>query len=401
MDNWILKQAYLVPNRIAVDDGKTQLTFAKLKQEVIKLSGQLKTADVLEGQRVAIMTSNSLSGYLLALAILGSNRSIVWINWRLSDEEITRQLKDSNPSMCLVEDKLWRDSFQKGFMKFSSLMRVPAANYQLVSEFHDEDVASIMYTSGTTGRPKGVMQTFGNHFASAVSSSLNLGLSAEDEWLCAVPIFHISGFSIMMRGLIYGMTIRLVSHFQPENIDPILTTEPISTVSVVPYMLKKLLTLRAQHDVPYNSNFRCMLLGGGPIDHQTLKLCQKYRIPVVQSYGMTETCSQIVALNYEDAERRIGSVGKPLFLTQLKLGENQEILIKTPALTKGYLNRSNALESKKTSDGWYKTGDIGHLDNDGFLYVDGRIDDMIIFAVRIFSQMKSSRSILQEKKLMK
>ncbi len=239
MDNWILKQAYLVPNRIAVDDGKTQLTFAKLKQEVIKLSGQLKTADVLEGQRVAIMTSNSLSGYLLALAILGSNRSIVWINWRLSDEEITRQLKDSNPSMCLVEDKLWRDSFQKGFMKFSSLMRVPAANYQLVSEFHDEDVASIMYTSGTTGRPKGVMQTFGNHFASAVSSSLNLGLSAEDEWLCAVPIFHISGFSIMMRGLIYGMTIRLVSHFQPENIDQILTTEPISTVSVVPYMLKK------------------------------------------------------------------------------------------------------------------------------------------------------------------
>lgn len=94
-------------------------------------------------------------------------------------------------------------------------------------------------------------------------------------------------------------------------------------------------------------------------------------------------------------------MGKPLFLTQLKLGENQEILIKTPALTKGYLNRSNALESKKTSDGWYKTGDIGHLDNDGFLYVDGRIDDMIIFAVRIFSQMKSSRSILQEKKLMK
>ncbi|MDN6436375.1 AMP-binding enzyme, partial [Lentilactobacillus parabuchneri] len=141
----------------------------------------------------------------------------------------------------------------------------------------------------------------------------------------------------------------------------------------------KLLGLRREKGNVYNVHFRCMLLGGGPIDLETLKDCRQLTIPVVQSYGMTETCSQIVALNDADADSRIGSVGKPLFLTQLKLAEkNQEVLLKTPALTVGYLNRPQALPDKLTADGWYRTGDIGHFDSDGFLYIDGRIDDMII-----------------------
>ncbi|MGF2385365.1 o-succinylbenzoate--CoA ligase [Lentilactobacillus otakiensis] len=378
MDNWILKQGELAPNRIAVDDGQTQLTFLELNQRTEALAGQLDQAGALNGERVAILTHNSLDGYLFAMAILGSGRTIVWINWRLSDDEIKRQLDDSKPSVCLVDDVLWRDSFDDGFIKFTEIRKIQAKGHPLVSEFNKNDVASIMYTSGTTGQPKGVMQTFGNHLASAMASALNLGLTSQDEWLCAVPIFHISGFSIMMRGLIYGMTVRLVSHFEPTLVDQILTTEPVSTISVVPYMLKKLLALREKNQIQYNANFRCMLLGGGPIDRQTLALCQKYQIPVVQSYGMTETCSQIVALNYEDAENRLGSVGKPLFLTQLKLAKNHEILLKTPALTKGYLNRPTALANKQTADGWYRTGDIGHFDDENFLYVDGRIDDMII-----------------------
>lgn len=379
MDNWITKQAALLPDRVAVDDGTERLTFSGLAERLKKLVGQLNRSGALAGRRVAIMTPNSLLGYQMALAILASGRTIVWVNWRLSDDEINRQLSDSRPSVCLVADSLWRDSFGGKFIKFSQVCQQAAQPEELTSQFQQETVASIMYTSGTTGAPKGVMQTFGNHFSSAVASSLNLGILPRDEWLCAVPIFHISGFSIMMRGLIYGMTVRLVSRFDPQVIDTILRKEPVTTMSVVPYMLKKLLDLRDQHAGGYNKRFRCMLLGGGPIDRQTLTRCQKYGIPVVQSYGMTETCSQIVALNNEDADKKVGSVGKPLFLTQLKLAaDNHEILIKTPALTPGYLNRPKALAKKKTATGWYHTGDVGHLDAAGFLYVDGRIDDMII-----------------------
>lgn len=379
MDNWILKQALISPAKLAVDDGQTRLTFTELKSRVKVTAGKLLASPAVKGERVAMMTRNSLAGYLMALAVLGTGKTIVWINWRLSDEEIGRQLADSQAAVCLVDDALWRPDFRAPFMKFSALRQIDAQPHQLVDQFNNADVASIMYTSGTTDAPKGVMQTFGNHFASAVSSSLNLGLTGHDEWLCAVPIFHISGFSIMMRGLIYGMTVRLVDHFNPVVVDRILTTEPISTISVVPYMLKKLLGLRREKGNVYNVHFRCMLLGGGPIDLETLKDCRQLTIPVVQSYGMTETCSQIVALNDADADSRIGSVGKPLFLTQLKLAEkNQEVLLKTPALTVGYLNRPQALSDKLTADGWYRTGDIGHFDSDGFLYIDGRIDDMII-----------------------
>ncbi len=102
---------------------------------------------------------------------------------------------------------------------------------------------------------------------------------------------------------------------------------------------------------------------------------------------MTETCSQIIALNNADADAEIGSVGKPLFLTELKLAVDGEVLLKTPALTPGYLNRPEALANKMV-DGWYRTGDIGHFDQNDFLFIDGRKDDMIILVAKIFFQTK-------------
>lgn len=378
MDNWLIKQARLSPNSIAVDDGTQKLTFRQLADDAGTLAGQLTAQQVPAHSRVALLANNTLAGYRIAMAVLSSGRTIVWLNKRLTTAELLRQFVDSEASTCLVADDLWRTDFPKVFLQFSTLLATTAVAESPQTTFDLAQVASIMYTSGTTGAPKGVLQTFGNHYNSALASALNLGITPRDEWLCAVPIFHISGFSIMMRGLIYGMTVRLTTRFDADEINAILINEPVTTMSVVPYMLKKLLALQEPVSTPYNSRFRTMLLGGGPIDRETLKRCEKHGIGVVQSYGMTETCSQIVALSNADADAKIGSVGQPLFSTQLKLGDNHEILVKTPALTPGYLNRPTALTNKTTVDGWYQTGDVGHLDNDGFLYIDGRIDDMII-----------------------
>ncbi|WP_367342431.1 o-succinylbenzoate--CoA ligase [Limosilactobacillus sp.] len=373
--NWLLKQAETQPNHLAVDDGNQRLTFVQLKRRVAKIIGQLNQLD--PGQQVGLLAVNTLFSYELAIAIICSGRTIVWLNWRLADDELSRQVQDSDLRICLVEDSLLRSSMDHRFVSFTQFRQISASQGLLVPSFDYDQVASIMYTSGTTGNPKGVLQTFGNHFYSAVSSALNLGLTSHDEWLCVAPIFHISGFSIMMRGLIYGMTVRLVKKFRVEQIENILINEPITIMSVVPFMLQKLVQRQESTGRHYQHAFRCMLLGGGTTNQVILKQCEQLQIPVVQCYGMTETCSQIIALRSQDALKKLGSVGQPLFTTQLKLAKNGEILLKTPALTPGYLNLPGKLAAKMV-DGWYRTGDVGHLDDDGYLYIDGRLDEMLI-----------------------
>ena len=373
--NWLLKQAATQPNQIAIDEGNELLSFAELKKQVEVLVGKIDHLN--PGSRVGLLATNTLMSYKLALAIMCSGRTIVWLNWRLAGEELERQIKDSGLQLCLVENSLWRSGMTNPFKSYSAFLITNADPGELIPVFKSDWVASIMYTSGTTGKPKGVLQTFGNHFYSAVSSALNLGLSSADKWLCVAPIFHISGFSIIMRGLIYGMTVRLVEKFRAEEIERILANETVTIMSVVPFMLKKLIQQQNKTNTHYNSAFRCMLLGGGTIDRETLEICLQRSIPVVQCYGMTETCSQIVALRSVDALLKLGSVGQPLFSTQLKLSKDGEILLKTPALTPGYLNLPNKLPSKMI-DGWYRTGDIGHLDKEGYLYIDGRADEMLI-----------------------
>ena len=373
--NWLLKQAATQPIQIAIDDGNERLSFAELKKQVEVLVGKIDHLN--PGSRVGILATNTLMSYKLSLAIMCSGRTIVWLNWRLAGEELERQIKDSGLQLCLVENSLWRSGMTDPFKSYSAFLITSADPGELIPVFKSNWVASIMYTSGTTGRPKGVLQTFGNHFYSAVSSALNLGLSSADKWLCVAPIFHISGFSIIMRGLIYGMTVRLVEKFRAEELERILANETVTIMSVVPFMLKKLIQQQNKTNTHYNSAFRCMLLGGGTIDRETLEACLQRSIPVVQCYGMTETCSQIVALRSADALLKLGSVGQPLFSTQLKLSKDGEILLKTPALTPGYLNLPDKLPSKMI-DGWYRTGDIGHLDKEGYLYIDGRADEMLI-----------------------
>ena len=239
-----------------------------------------------------------------------------------------------------------------------------------------------MYTSGTTGYPKGVRQTAGNHTSSALASVLNLGLAEDDIWLCTMPLFHISGFSILARSVIYGMGVRLYEKFDSKPIVKEIQNGTISRISVVGTGLQRILDQFEENGSVAHPAFKTMLAGGGPVPDDYLRRARDYKLPVLQTYGMTETSSQTATLSAEDALRKSGSAGKPLFFNRIKIrdaghpGEFGEVLVMGPHVTPGYIGQASAREPLE--DGWLPTGDIGYIDAEGYLYIVDRRSDLII-----------------------
>src|SRR5690606_1073203 len=178
-------------------------------------------------------------------------------------------------------------------------------------------VHTIIYTSGTTGRPKGAQLTYGNHWWSAVASALNLGLHGDDRWLACLPLFHVAGLSILMRSVIYGMTAIVHDRFDAERVNRAIDEDGVTIVSVVATTLQRMLEARGRR--PYPPHLRCLLAGGGPVPRPLLEECHRRGLPVVQTYGLTETASQVVTLAPDDALRKIGSAGKPLLPNELRI----------------------------------------------------------------------------------
>jgi o-succinylbenzoate---CoA ligase len=384
--NWLMQRAFLTPERIAVQDEQGNKTFAELHEAAVTKARKLANLGIRKGDIVALLMKNSIDMIEVIHALHYIGAIVLLQNTRLTPNELIWQLEDSGAKYWLVDDEITRiremASIQMATM--SELFMLPEQECSLQQEYHFDDTATIMYTSGTTGKPKGVLQTYGNHWWSAVGSALNLGLHENDCWLAAVPFFHISGLSILMRSVIYGMGIYVMNHFDAKKANDVIMDGNITIMSVVSAMLQQMLVELGERKYP--RTFRCMLLGGGPAPKPLLVACRDKEIPVYQTYGMTETASQIVTLAPEYSFKKLGSAGKPLFPAQIRIENNGEmarpnepgeIVVKGPNVTKGYLHRPDATK-QAIRDGWFYTGDIGYVDEEGFLYVLDRRSDLII-----------------------
>lgn len=372
LTNWLEKRVRLSGEKTALVFQNKSETFNEVYQVVRQYADRLYAIGIRKEDYVALIGKNDRATFMLIHALQQLGAVTVFLNNRLTARELAYQIKQSDSKYVLAADEFAEKITVPFLYRFSELQAEQAA--ELVAVFEMERPASIMYTSGTTGNPKGVIQTYENHFWSAMASALNLGISDSDSWLCTVPIFHISGLSILMRSVIYGIPVYLEEKFDERRINELLVHGEITTISVVTTMLQRLLAIRSE---AYSSRLRTVLLGGGAVSDTLLKACAKYDIPLIQSYGMTETASQIVTLSKEDAARKRGSSGKALFPSEVKIAADGEILLKGPSIMAGYLNNRAATEAAFT-DGWFKTGDIGFLDEEGFLYIQERRSDLII-----------------------
>ncbi|MFL6561245.1 MAG: AMP-binding protein, partial [Bacillus sp. (in: firmicutes)] len=324
MPNFLKKRAYLTPERTAIYFQEQTVTFNELYQRSYQTAGQLQGLGVRKDQYVGVLLKNTPDTIviLFALQLLGV-RAVI-LNNRLSPTELVWQLSDSKASSLILDDTYSETKafINKHIPALSTVTRKDLfTSSTYVPDIQDEislsEICTIMYTSGTTGNPKGVIQTYGNHWWSSVGSALNLGMMDGDCWLCNVPLFHISGFSILMRSVIYGMPIVLHDHFDVEKTISDIIEKRVTIMSVVGTTLTRI--VESLKDRQFPNHFRCMLLGGGPAPLPLLQACVEKGIPVFQTYGMTESSSQIVTLSPEYSLAKLGSAGKPLFPSQLRI----------------------------------------------------------------------------------
>lgn len=231
-----------------------------------------------------------------------------------------------------------------------------------------EGVATIVYTSGSSATPKAVAHSLENHITSAQSACAALGLGSSDRWLLSLPLWHVSGISIVFRCSIAGATI--VVPDPGMSLIEALSSYRITHVSMVPTQLMRVLE---QAQTP-PSHLRAVIVGGGPMPQGVLKMAINKGWPVHTTYGMTET-SSMVTLSKKNP--RTGSSGHILQGNELKIAGDGEILVRSPAICLGYLN-ADTIVNIADENGWLHTGDLGRLDENGELYVLGRKDNMFI-----------------------
>jgi O-succinylbenzoic acid--CoA ligase len=387
LPDWLHQRASLTPERLALVASGARWNFWELNAHVSGAAAWLQTLGVQSSERVAVLARNSANYVVLVHAISRAGAVLVPLNTRLTPAELLWQINHLGAKLLLIDEAhaqtaqvlaqqtpLRVESLNQNFTEYEIRNTPLIPNPYSLTAIH-----SILFTSGTTGQPKGAQLTFGNHFFSAVGSALNLGLHADDVWLACLPLFHVGGLSILLRGIIYGIPVVVHESFDEVEVNRAIVDERVTIISVVSAMLQKMLGagLGAQP-----TSLRCVLLGGGPAPRPLLEECAARGLPVVQTYGLTEAASQVATLAPEDALRKLGSAGKPLLPTELKIenpdvGGVGEIVVRGLTVTPGYYANEQAT-AHVLREGWLHTGDIGYLDDEGYLYVLDRRDDLII-----------------------
>jgi O-succinylbenzoic acid--CoA ligase len=386
MQNWLTAQTIAQPDGIAlIADGQTW-TFRALNEAAQRLAGWLVAEGIEKGDRVAALMPNCAEAILLIHAVAKIGAVLVPLNTRQTAAEWRTPLHITAARVLIAHPETQITAEQ-----LSDVARVLPINLDypdpLVAEVEiDLDaLQAIIFTSGTTGQPKGAALTFGNQWYGAWASAARIGTLPADRWLCPLPLYHVGGLALVLRCCLYGITVVLERGASVEGLTASIETNGATLVSLVPTMLYRM--LGEDRAVAALQRLRLVLLGGAAASPDLLEQCARLGIAVAPTYGLSEACSQVATMLPTDSQRKPGSVGKPLLFSQVEIldehdqpqppGVYGEVVITGATVMQGYYNQPDAT-AKTLRGGKLHTGDIGYLDQDGDLYLVQRRSDLIV-----------------------
>lgn len=368
----IIKKYEQAPALICDKKSYSYLEYGQLVENAVN---RLKANGIKKNDRVALLSDNSCYYPPVLISLFQIGAVAVPINRRLPVGNISSFLKKINCSKLIVDGNNLH-SFQK--MQIIELEKLFYTNrnrpFNLIKfPLSLQQDATIIYTSGSSGEPKAALHSLGNHHYSAIGSNLNISLSKGDRWLLSLPLYHIAGLAILFRTLISGASIVIQDSRLSitENIERFKVTH-ISLVSTQLYRL-----LQDEYSIKTLRSLKVILLGGGRISESLLKKSIENGLSIYTTYGSTELASQVCTTGNGGTLDLLQTAGKILKYRQMKLAADGEILLKGKTLFKGYVE-AGGINVNRKDNGWFKTGDIGKIDNNGNLSIIGRKDNMFI-----------------------
>lgn len=397
IDQLLGNRAALTPHKEAIVTANRRLTFLELHQQVQQFAQYLSAEGVAKSDRVAICSKNSEFLVVAFLATVKIGAISVILNWRLQTHELNYILNDSAATHLLYEQefdanvaelKLTHPALKLISDDDYAHMKVSiSAADQALTPVLASDLALILYTSGTTGKPKGACISHQAIIASAQANCFALEWDFSHRFLLVAPIFHVGGLSPLMSNLLQGCTTILVADFDPIKVWQRIEQEKVNSLMTVPIMLQALITVAEQVEVDASS-LVSVTCGASVVSESLIQRCLHLGLSVQQVYGITEFSGAVSFWTKHMGIESLKTHGKPTFFAEVKVvdpqsqhilpnGQDGEIYCRGPMQFSGYWNNPEATQAALV-EGWYRTGDIGHINAEGFLLVVDRLKDMII-----------------------
>ena len=409
------KRARLSPEMEGVFDVARNLrfTYREVNARCNQTANALSALGVSKGDRVGLLAMNGIEFFETFFAIAKLGAVCVPLNWRLVPDELEFILNDAGVStlvfgeefLAAVSDLQARPKLSgegEGATTIATFLQVGGETADFARDYgrtcggasaeepviggEDEDALYIMYTSGTTGLPKGVVHTHSTALWGSLTMMATSEVSFGDRYIVALPLFHVGALTPMTGNVHRGMTNVILRAFDPSLVWKLIEQEKVNNMLAVPAMLNFMFQV-PEKDTVDRSSLRWLMSGAAPVPVSTIEQYATLDIPIHQVYGMTETCGPACLTSPEDALEKMGSTGRPFVHTEVRVvdeagedvapGEPGEVWIAGPHMMKEYWNRPDAT-AETLVDGWVRSGDVAIVDEDGCIYIQDRKKDMII-----------------------